>query len=129
MGNLIAGSLPQWFLVAVSLLFGLAIGSYLNVVIYRLPRGESTVRPGSRCPACGDYIGPLDNLPIISFLFLRGRCRKCGASISPLYPMIELLTGLVFALLIYLHGPTWLTLAEMWLAAALIALMAIVAER
>jgi prepilin signal peptidase PulO-like enzyme (type II secretory pathway) len=125
MANLIAGSLPQWFLVVVSFLLGLAIGSYLNVVIYRLPRGESTVRPGSRCPACGDYIGPLDNLPIISFLLLRGRCRNCRASISPLYPTIEFLTGLVFALLIYLHGATWLTLAEMWLAAALIALISV----
>jgi leader peptidase (prepilin peptidase) / N-methyltransferase len=75
--------------------FGLIVGSYLNVVIYRLPLRLSTVLPRSRCPACGAPIRALDNLPVLSFLLLRGRCRSCGAGISWRYPTIELLTALV----------------------------------
>jgi leader peptidase (prepilin peptidase)/N-methyltransferase len=76
---------------------GLAIGSFLNVVIYRVPRGESIVRPGSRCPACQTPIGSADNVPVLSWLVLRGRCRACRAPISGRYPLVELATGVLFA--------------------------------
>ncbi len=79
-----------------ALLVGLVTGSFLNVVIYRLPRGLSPVRPRSRCPACGRPIRALDNLPVISWLLLRGRCRDCRAPISPRYPVIEALTAALF---------------------------------
>jgi leader peptidase (prepilin peptidase)/N-methyltransferase len=78
-------------------LLGLSIGSYLNVVIYRLPRGLSTVWPGSHCPECGAPIRPGDNFPVLSYLILGGKCRACRAPISWRYPMIELLTALLFA--------------------------------
>lgn len=87
-------SLDPLTLLFVAVL-GLIAGSYLNVVIYRLPLGMSTVTPRSRCPACGAPIGALDNLPVLSFLLLRGRCRSCGARISWRYPLIELTTALV----------------------------------
>lgn len=85
-------------LVAVYVtVLGLIVGSYLNVVIHRLPRGISTVRPRSRCPECGAAIRAYDNLPVVSYLVLRGKCRSCGAPISWRYPAIEGLTGLLFA--------------------------------
>jgi leader peptidase (prepilin peptidase) / N-methyltransferase len=77
-----------WLLLT---LLGLCLGSFLNVVIYRLPRDLSLWRPGSRCPGCGKPIAPYDNIPVLSFLLLRGRCRKCGIAISPRYPAVELL--------------------------------------
>jgi leader peptidase (prepilin peptidase)/N-methyltransferase len=85
---------------AVALLFlaGLAIGSFLNVVAHRLPRGESLVLPPSRCPSCETPIRWFDNLPVLGWLKLRGRCRACGASISWRYPAVELATGVLFAL-------------------------------
>ena len=73
---------------------GAVVGSFLNVVILRLPRGESLVHPRSRCPSCGTQIAEYDNVPIVSWLVLRGRCRHCGAPISPRYPVVELLTAL-----------------------------------
>ena len=76
---------------------GAVIGSFLNVVIYRVPRGESIVTPRSRCPGCRKEIAPWDNIPVVSWLALRGRCRHCGAAISPRYPAIELLTAVAFA--------------------------------
>ena len=79
-------------------IFGTAIGSFLNVVIHRLPRDKSIVRPGSACTGCGAAIRWYDNVPIIGYLVLRGRCRDCGAKISPRYPLVELLTGIVFYL-------------------------------
>ena len=79
--------------------FGLIWGSFLNVVIYRLPRGQSLVRPPSTCPRCGRRIRPYDNVPVISYLLLRGRCRDCAAGISPIYPMVEVLTALCFLIL------------------------------
>jgi leader peptidase (prepilin peptidase)/N-methyltransferase len=86
---------PQTFLFAFLVPFGLAWGSFLNVLIHRLPRGESVVRPASRCPGCGKSIRPYDNVPILSYLILRGRARCCGAPISPRYPLVELLGGLL----------------------------------
>jgi leader peptidase (prepilin peptidase) / N-methyltransferase len=82
---------------AFAFLFGLLIGSFLNVCILRIPREESIVLPASHCPACGAGIKPYDNIPVLSWLILRGRCRKCKASISAQYPAVELLTGLLFA--------------------------------
>jgi len=81
-----------------ALLLGLVTGSFLNVVIYRLPRGLSPVLPRSRCPSCGEPIRALDNLPVLSWLLLRGRCRRCSAPISPRYPLIEALTAALFVL-------------------------------
>lgn len=80
----------------VTFLFGLVFGSFLNVCIHRLPHHESVVTPGSHCPSCGAPIRPRDNIPILSYLMLRGRCRSCRARISPEYPLVELLTGALF---------------------------------
>ena len=79
-----------------ALLVGLVVGSFLNVVIVRLPAGGSLIRPGSRCPGCGDPIRWYDNVPLLSYVVLRGRCRACRTTISPRYPATELLTGLLF---------------------------------
>ena len=78
-------------------LLGLVFGSFANVVIYRVPRGESVVRPPSACPGCGTHIAGRDNIPIVSWLVLRGRCRQCGEPISPRYPLVEGLMALIFA--------------------------------
>jgi leader peptidase (prepilin peptidase) / N-methyltransferase len=77
--------------------FGAVIGSFLNVVAYRLPRRESLVRPASRCPSCGTPIKPYDNIPVLSWLLLRGRCRSCAAPISARYPLVEGLSALLCA--------------------------------
>jgi leader peptidase (prepilin peptidase)/N-methyltransferase len=84
-------------IVVLAGVLGLFIGSFLNVVIYRVPRGESVVKPRSRCPGCGRPIAAYDNVPVLSWLALRGRCRQCGEPISVRYPAVELLTGLMFA--------------------------------
>jgi leader peptidase (prepilin peptidase)/N-methyltransferase len=86
--------------VALAFVAGLALGSFLNVVAYRLPRGESLVSPGSHCPACEAPVRPRDNLPVLGWLLLRGRCRDCGAVISWRYPAVELATGVLFALVV-----------------------------
>lgn len=80
-------------------LLGLAIGSFLTVVAYRVPRHMSIVRPGSRCPACASPVRAYDNVPVVSWLVLRGRCRDCGVAISPRYPIVELATGGLFGVL------------------------------
>ncbi|HTX44881.1 MAG TPA: prepilin peptidase [Solirubrobacteraceae bacterium] len=80
-------------LVAIAALAGLTVGSFLNVVIYRLPRHESLVTPGSRCPGCGVAIKPYDNVPVLGWLALRGHCRSCKAWISPRYPIVEATTA------------------------------------
>ena len=80
-------------------LLGVIIGSFLNVVIHRVPEGQSLVRPGSACPACGAAVRPRDNIPIVSWLLLRGRCRDCSAPISSRYPIVEAVTGVLWALL------------------------------
>lgn len=77
-------------------LFGLIIGSFLNVCIVRIPAGKSIVMPASACPTCGAHVRPYDNIPVLSYLVLRGKCRSCKTGISPIYPMVELLTGLLF---------------------------------
>jgi leader peptidase (prepilin peptidase)/N-methyltransferase len=102
--------------------FGLLIGSFLNVVIWRVPRGESVVSPPSHCPRCNAHIAPLDNIPVVSWLVLRGRCRHCGNPISPRYPAVELLTGLLFAGSAAYFGPVAELPAYLYLCAVGVAL-------
>ncbi|MEA2346900.1 MAG: leader peptidase (prepilin peptidase) / N-methyltransferase [Thermoleophilaceae bacterium] len=90
--------------IVVAGIFGCLIGSFLNVVIYRVPRKESIVSPGSRCPGCGADVRWYDNVPVVSWLVLRGRCRDCAEPISWRYPAVELLTGALFALAVVVHG-------------------------
>jgi leader peptidase (prepilin peptidase)/N-methyltransferase len=84
---------------------GAIFGSFLNVVAYRLPRGESLSRPRSRCPQCQTAIKPYDNVPVLSWLALRGRCRSCRAPISARYPLVEAMSGLLCALVVIAKGP------------------------
>ncbi len=121
--------LPLGLLIFFTIWFffvGGCIGSFLNVVIYRLPLGKSIVSPGSRCPRCGHAIRWFDNLPVLSWLMLRGKCRDCGTGISARYPLVELLVGMVFLALavelILPGGPWWLAhitprffLSESWI--------------
>ena len=88
--------MPNWIWLCFTFAFGCCVGSFLNVVIYRLPLDRSLISPGSACPACGEHIRFYDNIPLISWLVLRAKCRYCKAAISPRYFVIELLTGLVF---------------------------------
>src|SRR4051812_9438472 len=101
------------------------VGSFLNVVIHRVPAGESVVRPRSRCPGCGTQLAERDNIPVISWLVLRGRCRTCQMRISPRYPLVELLTGVVFGLVGLHFGADWALPAFLVFAGSLIALSAI----
>ena len=87
-------------------LAGLVFGSFFNVVIYRLPRGLNLSRPPSACPGCGAHIKPYDNVPVISYLLLGGKCRRCGQKISPIYPAVEALTALGFVLVYLTSGRT-----------------------
>jgi leader peptidase (prepilin peptidase) / N-methyltransferase len=114
-----------WFFVVGA---GACVGSFLNVCIHRLPRRISIVRPRSACPVCGKPIPWYDNVPVLSFLILRGRCRRCGAPISPRYPLVEAATALLFALLFAKHGPTPVFVLQAVLASALVALMIIDAQ-
>lgn len=98
-----------WYGPLVTLLFGLCIGSFLNVCIYRVPRELSLVLPGSMCPGCDKPIKWYDNIPVLSYVFLRGKCRSCGMRISPRYPLIEMLTALLFTIVWNRFGATWLT--------------------
>ncbi len=85
-------------------LIGAVVGSFLNVVSYRLPRRESLIHPGSRCPGCGEDVKPYDNVPIFSWLALRGRCRSCAAPISARYPVVEAITAVLYALCVVRFG-------------------------
>jgi leader peptidase (prepilin peptidase) / N-methyltransferase len=98
--------MPEWFAIAVAAAYGLVLGSFLNVVIYRLPREMSLLRPRSHCPACGAVVRWYDNVPLLSYLALLGRCRRCGARISPRYPLVELLTGALLAACVARFGVT-----------------------
>ncbi|MCP3984699.1 MAG: prepilin peptidase, partial [bacterium] len=112
-------------LAAVAFAFGLAVGSFLNVVIHRVPMGESVVTPRSRCPGCTRPIAAWDNIPVISYLILKARCRHCGVRISLRYPLVEMATGLVFACLALRLGlhpllPVWMVAAALLVASAMI---------
>jgi len=111
-------------IVAVSL-FGLAIGSFLNVVIARVPAGRSLVRPGSACPGCSAPLTWYDNIPVLSFLMLRGRCRACGMHISWRYPVVETITAAVLVVAYVAFGPSADFLVACVLLPALVALTAI----
>jgi leader peptidase (prepilin peptidase)/N-methyltransferase len=98
---------------------GLAVGSFLNVVVHRLPRRESLVRPASRCPSCGTPIPPYDNVPVISWLLLRGRCRNCGQRIPARYPLVEAGTGALYAAVVLAAGAD----RDAWLGLALVTVL------
>jgi len=109
--------------------FGLAVGSFLNVVVHRVPRGESVATPRSRCPGCGTTIAARDNVPVLSWLLLRGRCRTCGEPISARYPLIELATAGLFVAAGLRFGAAWELPAFLVFFAALLALSAVDLER
>ncbi len=115
--------------VVASALIGLAVGSFLNVVIYRVPIGKSIVSPPSACPECNTPVAPRDNIPVLSWLLLRGKCRHCGAPISARYPIVEALTGVAFAITAVRFGPSSSLPAELIFVAGLIALAAVDLER
>ncbi len=115
--------LPPWLVLTYVGVFGAIIGSFLNVVIARLPAGESLVRPRSRCPRCRAPIAWYDNIPIVSWLVLRGRCRRCREPISPRYPTVELLMAVLAIALWVRVGPTWQLLVWLPLVAALLAVI------
>jgi leader peptidase (prepilin peptidase) / N-methyltransferase len=108
-----------WIRAIVALPFGLVVGSFMTVAVHRLPKGESVVRPRSRCPACGAEIGARDNIPVLSWLLLRGRCRRCGERISVEYPLLELATASVVVLAAIRSPNPW----QAVLVAGLLALM------
>ncbi len=110
---------------AISGVYGLVIGSFLNVVIWRIPRKESIVRPPSHCPGCDGKIANRDNVPVVSWLLLRGRCRNCGTAISVRYPFVELLTAILFAAVGARFAHSWALPAYLVLAGFLVALSAI----
>jgi leader peptidase (prepilin peptidase) / N-methyltransferase len=110
------------FLVVVCGVLGLMVGSFLNVVIWRLPRGESIVRPPSHCPHCDTEIKPYDNIPVLSWVLLRGRCRTCGAGISARYPLVELTCAVLWVAMVLRFGESWALPAYLVLVSALLAL-------
>ena len=101
---------------------GLIVGSFLNVVAYRVPRGLSVIRPRSACPGCGHEIRSRDNIPLLSWILLRGRCRDCGSGISVRYPLVEAGTAAAFALLAWQIGESWALPGYWWAAGVAIAL-------
>ncbi|MCA1614436.1 MAG: prepilin peptidase [Acidobacteria bacterium] len=107
---------------------GAMIGSFLNVVIHRVPREESIVFPNSRCPSCGTAIRPYDNVPVLSWVALRGRCRSCRSPIAARYPAVEALTAALFALVLLRDGVSVALLPDLVFVAALVALIFIDAE-
>jgi leader peptidase (prepilin peptidase) / N-methyltransferase len=100
-------------------ILGAIVGSFLNVVAYRLPRHESLLRPGSRCPSCETPIKPYDNVPVLGWLWLRGRCRACGAPISWRYPLVEAVTGVLCACVVLKYGAD----SDVWLPLAFVILL------
>lgn len=111
--------------LAILVVLGLAVGSFLNVCVHRIPRGQSLVRPGSRCPSCGYELRWFDNVPVVSYAALGGRCRKCHASISFRYPAIEVATMALFVLHGGVFGWTALLVPRLVFACAMVVLFAI----
>jgi len=118
-------TLPQAFAVAAAAAFGAVIGSFLNVVIYRLPLQKSVVWPSSACPHCARELMWYENIPVLSYLALRGRCRTCGAGISLQYPLVEAITALMFAAAWWYFGPGPLLASRLIFGGALLVLFAI----
>jgi len=114
-------ALPASLGLGLALGLGLVVGSFLNVVVYRLPRGESLLRPASHCPTCKRPVRPWHNVPIVAWLWLRGRCAACRAPIGLRYPAVEALTGLLFAAVAWRFGPGAMTPIGWAFAAALVA--------
>ena len=102
-------------------LVGLVVGSFLTMVVYRIPRGESIVAPGSRCPSCGTPIRPRDNVPVLSYLVLRGRCRHCGARVSPTCPLTEASTAALFVGAAVVHDQLFVAILVALFLAAMVA--------
>jgi leader peptidase (prepilin peptidase)/N-methyltransferase len=117
--------MPQFILLGLVGLLGLAVGSFLNVVIHRVPRGESLVRPGSHCPHCDNEVRNRHNIPVFGWLLLRGRCADCQAPISARYPLVEAGTAALFVAVAAKFGWSWELPAYLYLAAITIALAAI----
>ena len=113
---------PSWAADVYVLFVGACVGSFLNVVIARLPHGRSLVSPPSTCPRCGKRIAWYDNVPILSWVALRARCRNCGERISSRYPIVELLTAVLVFAIWRRYGPQWSTLGYAFFACALVAL-------
>jgi leader peptidase (prepilin peptidase)/N-methyltransferase len=105
---------------AVLVAFGLVVGSFLNVCIWRMPRRESVVSPPSSCPSCGARIRPWDNIPVLSYIVLWGKCRACKATISPRYPVVEALNAALYALVLYVYGLGWHLVPLMAFVSALV---------
>ncbi len=120
--------LPEFFAYAFVFMVGACVGSFLNVVIHRVPNEESIVYPGSACPNCKSVIKPYDNLPILSWLILRGKCRSCKNPISARYPAVELLTALLFVLVYWSIGFDWFLPVGLIFTATMVALIFIDAE-
>ncbi|HKO42447.1 MAG TPA: prepilin peptidase [Pyrinomonadaceae bacterium] len=116
-----------FFYVAIGII-GAIIGSFLNVVIHRLPREESIVFPNSRCPSCGTAIAFYDNIPVLSYAVLGGRCRSCKTNISARYPAVELITGLLWAVVAMHDGMTWALPFDLIFVTAILVLIFIDAE-
>jgi leader peptidase (prepilin peptidase)/N-methyltransferase len=114
--------MPPWLELLTVTLFGLCIGSFLNVCAYRLPLGKSIVYPGSRCTSCGRELSWFDNLPVLSWVALRGRCRTCKQSVSWMYPAVEIVTALVFFVTYLTYGLTLLGVVRVVFACAMIVL-------
>jgi leader peptidase (prepilin peptidase)/N-methyltransferase len=124
--NVINAPLP--IACAFTAAMGAIIGSFLNVVIHRLPREQSIVLPSSKCPSCKSAIKPYDNIPVLSYLVLRGRCRACGVRISPRYPTVEAITALLFAAVTWHDGLSFALGFDLPFAAAMVVLIFIDAE-
>jgi len=99
-------SVPDWIIALAAFTFGLLFGSFANVVIWRFPRGESLSVPGSHCPRCDHPVRWYDNVPVLSWLLLRGKCRDCGEPISGRYPAVELLSGILWLACVWMYGPS-----------------------
>lgn len=108
------------FYTALFFLFGMLFGSFYNVVGLRIPNRESIIFPPSHCPVCKTRLTASQLFPVLSFCILKGRCRTCQASISPIYPVMELIAGVSFALVFLFHGFTWKTIAGLLLASLLL---------
>src|SRR5262249_4295608 len=117
--------IPQPALLWLATLIGLASGSFLNVCIFRLPLGLSVVRPPSRCLQCGRLLSWYENIPVVSWIVLRARCRTCGASISWIYPAVEIATAAIFVAAALEYGAGWLLASRLVFASAMIVLFAI----
>ena len=118
-------TIPYPVLAGAVFCFGLAVGSFANVCIHRLPRKESVVFPGSHCPACSAAVRPLDNIPVISYIALGGKCRDCATRISPIYPVIETVTAVLLLAGFFKFGPSFDFLVYAVVAPALVIITAI----